>query len=507
VKTTRREAIQVAASLSATSLAAQTSKKSSKPHILLLMADQFRGDCLGADGNRVIRTPNLDRLAAEGARFRNAYSSTPTCTPARTALLTGLSPWNHGRLQMIKMAIRYPVEKPRAMRESGYYTAVIGKNHYHPQRNAHGYEEMLVDESGRVESPEFRSDYRSFFWSMAPNVDPDVTGLGWNDYRGRPYALPERLHPTAWIGDTAVRFIETYNRSQPMFLKVSFERPHSPYDPPERFWRMYEHADLPAAQVGKWASKYAPRSGPKNDIWHGDVGAAETRRSRQGYYGSISFVDEQIGRVLEALEKKHILDETLILFLSDHGDMTGDQNLWRKSYAYEPSARVPMVVRWPSGLVASARGQVVSQTVEIRDVLPTFLDAAGAPAHPELDGRSVLPLITGKSENWRPYIDLEHGICYSPQNHWNALTDGREKYIYHAYDGSEQFFDLERDPHELNDLASDSSTVERVAKWRRRMIEHLSPRGDAYVKNGRLVPRPQNMPTSPNFPGNKVEGC
>lgn len=507
MKTTRREAIQIAASLSATPLASQPLKKPSKPHILLLMADQFRGDCLGADGNRVIRTPNLDRLAAEGARFRNAYSSTPTCTPARSALLTGLSPWNHGMLQMIKMAIRYPVEKPRAMREAGYYTTVVGKNHYHPQRNAHGYEEMLVDESGRVESPEFRSDYRSFFWSMAPNLDPEATGLGWNDYRGRPYTLPERLHPTAWAGDTAVRFIETYNRSQPMFLKVSFERPHSPYDPPERFWRMYEHADLPAAQVGKWASKFAPRSGPDNDIWHGNVGAVETRRSRQGYYGSISFVDEQIGRILEALEKRRLLDETLILFLSDHGDMTGDQNLWRKSYAYEPSAHVPLLVRWPSGLVASKRGQVISETVEIRDVLPTFLDAAGAPSHPELDGRSLLPLIAGKSENWRPYIDLEHGICYSPQNHWNALTDGREKYIYHAYDGSEQFFDLERDPHELNDLASDTSASPRVTEWRRRMIEHLSPRGDAYVKNGRLIPRPQNMPTSPNFPGNRVEGC
>src|SRR5215475_12965147 len=131
------------------------SQKTSRPHILLLMADQFRGDCFGADGNRVIRTPNLDHLAAEGARFRCAYSSTPTCTPARSALLTGLSPWNHGMLQMIPMATRYKVEKPRAMRELGYYTAVIGKNHYHTQRNAHGYHQMLLDESGRVEVTDF----------------------------------------------------------------------------------------------------------------------------------------------------------------------------------------------------------------------------------------------------------------------------------------------------------------------------------------------------------------
>ncbi|HZT29632.1 MAG TPA: arylsulfatase [Bryobacteraceae bacterium] len=475
-------------------------RRSTRPHILLLMADQFRGDCLGADGNQVIRTPHLDRLAAEGARFRCAYSSTPTCTPARSALLTGLSPWNHGMLQMIRMAARYPVEKPRALREAGYYTAMVGKNHYYPQRNAHGYQQMLVDESGRVETPDFRSDYRSWFWSLAPNLDPDATGLGWNDYRGRPYAIPEHLHPTAWIGQTAVKFIETYHRPEPMFLKVSFERPHSPYDPPERFWRMYADAPLPAAQCGKWAEKYRPRSGPEDDIWHGDVGAAQVRTSRQGYYGSISFVDEQIGRILESLAKRRLLEETLIVFLSDHGDMTGDQHLWRKSYAYEPSARIPLLVRWPAGLLSAKRGQALRQTVELRDILPTFLDAAGATERPELDGRSLLRLIDGKAREWRSYLDLEHGICYSPQNHWNALTDGREKYIYHAYDGTEQFFDLERDPQELHDLAGDAAAAARVREWRNRMIAHLEPRGEEYVRNGRLIPRPQNMPTSPHFP-------
>ena len=496
---TRRDFFKTAAVVGAAPTQAQ-SRKLARPHILLIMADQFRGDCLGADGNRVIRTPNLDRLAAEGARFRCAYSSMPTCTPARSALLTGLAPWNHGMLQMVRMADRYPVEKPRAMREAGYYTAAIGKNHYHIQRNGHGYEQMLLDESGRAETPDFRSDYRSWFWSVAPNLNPDATGLGWNDYRARPYALAENLHPTAWIGDTAVRFIETYSRAEPMFLKVSFERPHSPYDPPERFWRMYADAALPPAQAGQWAEKYRSRSDSGDAIWHGDIGPGEVRTSRQGYYGSISFVDEQIGKILAILEKRRLLDQTMILFVSDHGDMTGDQHLWRKSYAYEPSARIPLLLRWPTGLLSAKRGAVLSQTVELRDVLPTFLDAAGAPEHPELDGRSLLPLIEGKTQGWRPYLDLEHGICYSPQNHWNALTDGREKYIYHAYDGAEQLFDLERDPHELNDLATKQAAVSRLSEWRNRMIAHLAPRGEAYVKNGSLVPRPQSMPTSPKFP-------
>ena len=205
-----------------------------RPNLLLIMADQHRGDCLRSAGNRAIYTPNLDRLAAEGARFRCAYSSTPTCTPARAALLTGMSPWGHGMLGYSRVGEKYPVEMPRVLAEAGYYTMAIGKLHYHPQRNIHGFHQALLDESGRAESPEFRSDYRSWFWTMAPGLDPDATGIGWNDYRAKAYALPEQLHPTRWAGETAARFISAYDRSQPFFLKVSFERPHSPYDPPER---------------------------------------------------------------------------------------------------------------------------------------------------------------------------------------------------------------------------------------------------------------------------------
>ncbi len=497
---TRRSLIQVP--LAAAGAAGKAAAPRTRPNILLLMADQYRGDCLGADGNRAIHTPNLDRLAREGARFRCGYSSMPTCTPARSGLLTGLAPWNHGMLRMVRMADHYPLTKPRALKEAGYYTMAIGKNHFHPQRNAHGYDHVLLDESGRTESPEFRSDYRAWFWSEAPGANPDATGIGWNDYTAKPYALPERLHPTAWTGDAAVRFIHTYHRKQPFFLKVSFARPHSPYDPPERLWRRYAAAQLPEAKAGKWAAKYAPRSWERDDIWHGDVGPEAVRRARIGYYGAVTFVDEQIGRILEALEKRRILDETLIVFISDHGDMTGDHNLWRKSYAYEASARVPYLMRWPAGLISAARGQVRSETVELRDIVPTFLDAAGQSARDELDGRSLLGLLAGKA-SWRPWLDLEHGVCYSKENHWNALTDGKQKYIFHAFHGSEQLFDLEKDPHELNDLAGDPKYEGALRQWRSRLIAHLEPRGEKYVKGGRLLTRPDEPPVSPKFPGCK----
>jgi arylsulfatase A-like enzyme len=477
------------------------------------MTDQHRGDCLGASGNRVIRTPNLDRLASAGVRFTSAYSSTPTCTPARTALLTGLSPWHHGMLGYSDMALRYPLEKPRALRDAGYYTITVGKQHYHPMRNGHGYEQMILDEhcpcgngpaalaAAERHGPVERNDYEAWFYSQAPGLDPHATGLWWNDYAARPFALPERLHATTWTGNTAVNFLNGYDGRRPFFLKVSFIRPHSPYDPPERFLRLYDDAPPPEARAGKWAARYERRNSDRTDIWRGRLSPAEIRRSRQGYYGSISHVDEQIGRVLEALEKRGWLEETLIVFTSDHGDMTGDQNLWRKSYAYEPSAHIPMLLRWPAGMLSARRGSTMPQPVELRDLLPTFLEAAGREPSRPVDGRSLLALVRGGGAGWRDCIDLEHNICYSPENHWNALTDGRTKYIFHARDGEEQLFDLERDPHELDDLAGDPAHAAALRLWRGRLVEHFAERGEPFLHNGKLAPRPEGMAHSPNFPG------
>lgn len=475
-------------------------RRASRPNILFLMDDQHRGDCTHADGNAAIHTPNIDRIGAEGVRFRRAYSCTPTCTPARSGLLTGLAPWNHGMLHMVAMGEHYPFTKPQAMRDAGYYTTGIGKMHYHPQRNSHGYHQVFLDESGRVQNPEFRSDYRSWFWSQAPTRNPDATGIGWNDYPARPYALPENLHPTHWTGQTAVNFLNSYNRAEPFFLKVSFARPHSPYDPPERLWKKYGEADLPEASVGEWAAKNAPRNSDRDDIWRGDLGKAQVRESRRGYYASVEFVDEQVGRILEALERRGWLENTLIVFTSDHGDMTGDHHLWRKSYPYEASARIPMAMRWPEGLVSASRGQVRSETVELRDLLPTFLDAAGAPTSRPLDGASLLGLVRGNAPAWREYLDLEHGVCYSPENNWTGLTDGRMKYIFHAYHGNEQLFDLSADPHELHDLSSNPQQEASLRAWRERMVRHLEIRGDAWVKGGKLQIRRQPIPRSPNFP-------
>jgi len=480
---------------------ARAATRTERPNILFLMADQYRGDCIGVDGHPVVHTPNLDRIAREGAHFGRAYSSTPTCTPARAALLTGQSPWSHGMLGYSKVAEKYPVEMPQLLRDAGYYTLGVGKMHWAPQRNLHGFHRTILDESGREQSVDFRSDYRSWFASVAPALDPDATGIGWNDYRAAAYALPEALHPTRWMGDVAVNFLQEYQDTAPFFLKVSFARPHSPYDPPQRWMDFYKDADIPRPRIGAWAERYRERSDDSFNIWHGDMGWEQARHSRQGYYGNVSFIDEQIGRILETLEDRGWLENTLILMTADHGDMTGDHHLWRKSYAYESSARIPMLMRWPDGM-GGARGQRFMQPVEIRDILPTFLDAAGASVPDAVEGDSMLKLTRGDAANWREYIDLEHSVCYHVTNNWNALTDGRQKYIYHAHSGEEQLFDLDADPGELNDLAGDPNSGEQLRLWRCRMIQHLEPRGEKWVKNGALALRKEAILHSPNYPGN-----
>ena len=497
--TTRRQLIQ-ALSMAAASAPAQTTRRAaSKPNVLFLMADQHRGDCLHADGNPAAITPNLDRIANEGARFRCAYTSTPSCTPARSCLLTGMSPWNHGMLGYGRVAQKYPVELPRLMKEAGYFTTAIGKLHYSPQRNYHGYDLALLDESGREESIDFRSDYRSWFYTEAPNLDPDATGVGWNDYKGKPYVLPERLHPTRWTTDAATHFLENYQRPEPFFLKVSFARPHSPYDPPQRWMDRFRDG-VPAPHIAPWAARYEERNSARDDIWHGRVSDEETRTARQAYHGSVAFVDEQIGRILEALEKRGLLEETLILYTSDHGDMTGDHNMWRKSYAYEPSARVPMLMRWPKGMLGAQRGQVRNEPVELRDIPATILAAGGASLPVPIDGRSLADCVAKSGAGWRGWIDLEHDVCYSKENHWSALTSDREKYIFHARDGEEMLFDLAADPHEMNNLAADPAASSRLREWRGRMVKHLEPRGDAFVKGGKLALRPESILYSSNYP-------
>ena len=319
----------------------------------------------------------------------------------------------------------------------------------------------------------------------------------------RPSHLPEHLHPTYWTASEAIRAVETRDPTRPLFLWMSFARPHSPYDPPQAYWDMYvDHPHIPAAHVGDWAARY--------DRPVADVNAPRTRRSdreihrgRAGYYGNISFIDHQIGRVLYEYGKRDPegLANTLIVFTSDHGDMMGDHHHWRKTYPYEGSARIPFVVQWPTAWGEDVpRGQVLNEPIELRDIMPTFLDAAGLDAPDSVDGESLLSLCNGTASDWRPFVQGEHTQCYDHEHGMQYVTDGDEKYIWFHHTGEEQFFDLRTDPHESHDLTRDARAAERIDVWRKRLAQVNEERGDPRGQGGQLVPQPEGaLRLSPNY--------
>ncbi len=474
-------------------LASNSALAQKKPHIILLMTDQHRADGMGCMGNERILTPNLDKLANEGNMFSNGYSSIPSSTPARASLLTGMSPWAHGMLGYGMQSEEYEYEMPRMLGDLGYLTMGIGKMHWYPQWNMRGFQTLLLDESGRVDTPNFMSDYRKWFNTKALGLNPDSTGIGWNEHAAKIYQLPEELHPTYWTAEMAVETIRGYRSEKPLFMKVSFARPHSPYDPPARFMDMYQEkgiADPKAPAMGEWVpDSWKSHTDPKKnkDAAVGNFGDEYAINSLKHYYASITFIDEQIGRVIEELKEKGMYDDALIFFISDHGDMMGDHCLWRKTYAYEGSAAVPYIVKVPSWYDSSVKaGEVLEQPVELRDVLPTMLDIAGDSIPQRMDGSSLLDIYDSKNPQWREFIDLEHSTTYFHENYWTALTDGNIKYIWFVSTGNEQLFDMSKDPMEEKNLANDPKYKKTLEKMRSAMVEHLSVRGEKWVKDGKL---------------------
>lgn len=481
-----------------------------KLNILFIMGDQHRGDRIGAAGADWIHTPNLDRLAKGGVLFKNAYASVPSCLPARASILTGMSPWQSGQLGYTPIP-EFQFEMPKMFTDAGYRTHAVGKNHFSPMRNKHGYQTIELEEAWYTtkKGDHEKCDYTLWFEKMAPDKDLNASGLHYTDHLGGvAYPFEDELHPTHWTAERAIHFLESYDGEKPWLLKVSFQRPHPPFDPPQRWLEYYNTIDIPKVEVGEWAEK---KYGLKKVVLSeqlkpnptsGKISDEEIESSRRTYYAAISYLDEQIGRVLKALEESGEFENTLIIYTSDHGDMMGDHNMIRKCRPYQGSANIPMVLRWPESLkMKASRGQVRDELVELRDIAPTFLDATGMNKPKVMDGESMLNILQEKP--WRNILDLEHAQVYEDDNAWVALTDGRYKYIYFTLTGQQQLFDLKNDPYEKNNLDNDDNrknNQHRIKRWRRKMVEHLSVRGEEWVKDGDLTVQKKSVYFGTNHP-------
>ena len=462
-------------------------QQQNRPNIILILTDQFRGDCVGADGNPYIYTPFLDSMADRGVLFRRGYSPSPTCIPARACMVTGQMPTNAGFFtNNFAQVWDYPDTMMTQLRDGGYQTINIGKNHFKPYRSCLGFEINRVYETGRDENGE-PSDYQLWLNDVTGGrvTDTALTSDN-NSWVVMPWNQDPELHPSAWTADEAVRQLRHRDTTRPFYMQVSFHRPHPPLDPPAELLRMYENIDLPKPVEGEWSKKYAIAS-HNISPFEGKIAERDIMLAKRAYYAQITFIDRQIGKILTYLQKSRLMQNTIIVFTADHGELLGDHNMFRKGPAFEGSARVPFIVCGP-GVKHSIAKSVENEPVSLIDLLPTFLDYAGITPRASYDGVSLKPLLSGDCcpENWeRKYIYGENYRdmkAFGIQVGWDFVVDKQYKYVWNSITGDEYFFDLENDRDELYNLIAEPSLQEKIAEMRTFLIDQFKDRpGDGLL--------------------------
>ncbi|UCH35766.1 MAG: sulfatase-like hydrolase/transferase [Armatimonadota bacterium] len=496
-------------------------------NFLCFVTDQMRGDHMGCAGNPVIQTPNLDRLAAAGVRFTRAYVNNPLCMPSRATLFNGLTPRAHGvRTNGIPLDRRFPTMLD-ALSQAGYSTHSVGKLHLLPFSTPHGVDPSTLDPAHWAESyyfwnhgildamptpyfgfqtaeisighgPGTTGDYRRWLRGK----DPGAEGL-WKPEAGTPTphnaeqawhcAIPEELHYNTWVADRTIEFLERHAREEPFFAWCSFPDPHHPYCPPEPWARMYDSADMPMPTrregeletlppfYGEVYERPLPLSGRMRPTKMSDE---QLREILALTYGMISHVDHNIGRVMDELDRCGLRENTVVCFLSDHGDMMGDHWMINKG-PFHMNGLVHMPFIWSCpGLFA--KGVTSAGLISYLDFAPTILDIAGVPipeglAPPEPETENQLPpwpgisfagQLRGETGALQDSVVVENDEDYLGLRLRTLIT---ERYKITAYPGQEygELFDLSGDPGELHNLWHDPGRRELKRDLLIRLMERL----------------------------------
>lgn len=468
-----------------------------KYNVLLLVCDQFRGDALSYANHPDVKTPYLDSLAADGVFFSNAYSATPSCIPARAALLTGRSQDRHGRVGYLdEVEWRYRHYMAEEFSNHGYQTQCVGKMHVHPPRLTCGFQSLLLHDGylgcyrnnsiphwmHQEVSDDYLQDLKNVYGQSA-----DVTSSGQecNSWTTHPWIYDEHLHPTNWVADKSIRFLQTRDRTRPFFLMSSFVRPHQPLDPPQTYYDMYKDKDLQAPAHGDWDSQEVfTKKGKISDSIYGSSDIELQHDAMAGYYASITHVDHQIGRIIAALKEDGSYDDTIILFTSDHGEMLFDHNLWRKVFPYEGSTHIPFIMHIGKN-IANFLPHTIDDIVELRDIMPSLLDLCNIPIPDTVDGISLKNAILSKEDITRNYIHGEHSFHSKLSNHY--IVTKYDKFIWYSETGEEQYFDLENDPKESHNAIHDEKYQSRIQKLRNILIKELKDREEGYSDGKQLL--------------------
>ncbi len=486
---------------------------SASKNVLFITADQFRADALGCYGSEVCQTPNYDRIAGEGVRFSRAFASNPICVPARATMTTGRPSHKATGIKDNEGRIRDGQPKiAELFNAAGYETYAMGKLHYLPYeapRLVHGFKHWELTESGRLMRQSAANgwdigteEYYDYLKAVGFENMYRAHGVGNNDVRAAVSPLPAEHCVDHWVGDRSIHYLEKHlaeRAGTPFFMWTSFPKPHSPFDPPEPWHRKYDPREVPApfGSPELLADRNPElRARPMRYAWD-LLSPQQIQQARAHYFGLVSFQDAQVGRLLGFLQERGLLEDTVILFLADHGELLGDFGCFFKSCFMAGAEHIPLLVRAPGPVPA---GAVRDVPVGTEDVLPTLCELAGIDVPDGIDGKSLVRAAAEGTPVREVYIAQTGdapGQCY-------MATDGRWKYCYSEMDATEELYDMENDPAELTNLAAEPSQASRKSELRGAVVDWCRENGDEAMLDGQgdLVQSRFRMPAErPRIPG------
>lgn len=434
--------------------------RSEKPNILILMADQLAPAWLPFHGPSPVKAPIMSQLAAEGVVFDSAYCNSPLCAPSRFSFLSGQLP---SRIGAYDNACEFAADQPTVahyLRYQGYRTILSGKMHFVGPDQLHGFEERLTTDI-------YPAD---FGWT------PD-----WTDFQTRPswyHSMDSVLSAGTCIRTNQLDFDEEVTFAtrrklfemargkddRPFFMIASLTHPHDPFAIPRRYYDLYDDAEIPMPRISIPAAERDPHSQRLRHVFGADldqVTEAQIRAARRAYFGAISFVDEQFGSILSALDETGMAGDTIVIVLADHGEMLGERDLWYKMTFFEGGARVPLIVHAPSRF----QPKRVAANVSLVDVLPTLVELGGGVPEPmtnPLDGHSLVPHLTGDGGHDEVIAEYLAESAIAPIV---MIRRGALKYVHSPAD-PDQLYDLSADPDELTNLATDPALAATLAAFR-----------------------------------------
>ncbi len=461
-----------------------------KPNILWICTDQQRFDTLGVYGNSFVKTPNLERLAQNGVLFEQCYSQSPVCTPSRSSFLTGRYPRTTRCRQNGQSIPADEVLVTKLLADAGYRCGLSGKLHISACNPKVSLEtERRIDDG-----------YEAFYWSHHPDADwPTNQYTNWlaeqglsferTPYKGSKWvqtSMPAEYYQTTWCVDRALEFIQEANAADESWLfSLNVFDPHHPFSPPqdylERYLPFIDDLPLPDYVEGELANKpifqQNDHRGAYNQVKlypYDQMTNEDHRLVKAAYWAMVDLIDAQVGRILQLLEDSGQLENTLVIMMTDHGEMLGDHGIYLKGpYFYEPAIRLPLIISWP-GVIAPNRRQ--AGLVELVDIAPTLLEAAGLPVYAGMQGRSLWPVLTGQQN----VIDRRHVYCeYYNAMPWHknpapfATMVRSERYKLVDFHGLEagELYDLQEDPAERHNRWQDPAYQRVQLEMFRRLAE------------------------------------